>query len=288
MNKDLSEFYILSSHNTYCKRYQVESPSHLSNIGVEPYLYILDRFKGGCVEIDVVGSVGDDMSVFHGCIPGAGCFNPLKLSDVLKAIIEWSVGRTSKKRVHYPIIISLDLKKTDKHCVEMLDKVFQECFAAHEGLLYPPVKNSYKPYVSKLTLQDTHNKILLRINTNVVSHLRFLKHRVAMPYSPKNSLSYNNLVPMKTLNGDKVKYQRAYPSPLYIFSHNFDPIPFWERRVQMVALNFQRNDEFTYIYERLFKNRPFIHMSEWNDMKTKIEKIRQQYNMCELPAFKFT
>ena len=35
---------------------------------------------------------------------------------------------------------------------------------------------------------------------------------------------------------------RVYPGGLRVSSSNFDPFPFWEAGMQMVALNFQSNE----------------------------------------------
>jgi len=284
MNDELSNYFIASSHNTYCTKYQYECTGFgKCAVGIEPFLWFLDTFHGGCVEIDVVNESDNDVLVYHACYPGVGYFNPLKLSDILQAIIKWSRAHAD----HFPIIVSLDLKRTDEQSVQAIDGAFKRCFASN-SLLYPEKKHKYVPYTTPLMLQSTMGKILVRINTDVVKYLRFLKGRVALPNSKEHAISCDNFTDTGSHMFRTAKYKRVYPSGLFLLSQNFNPIPFWEARIQMVALNFQRNDVYTFVYEEVFKGKALIHMSEWSTLKHKIPNLVRKFNRKKkhLPVFK--
>lgn len=278
-NCDLSEFYIFSSHNSYCKNYQIENNLEECNIGLEPIRYLLDTYKGGCIELDVAQPLGRcEMAVCHSGFPGVGYKTPLKLTEVIEDIIAWS----DQHIPHFPIILSLDLKRRGAQDIITLDRVFRFCFKDNSNKLFPnPQKMNYQPYIDKLTLSDTMNCILLKINSDIQPHIRFLRGRVAFPRSPL-FLSTNNWATCDITEREiQPMYRRIYPVYAYILSHNFNPVPFWEVGVQMVALNMQRNDMYTYIYHKLFNNRPYIHKSEWPKMKKKIKRLIIQYKRSQ-------
>lgn len=274
---NLSNYFIALSHNTYCKKNQIDWTHH--TIGIEPYIWFLNTFNGGCVEIDIMGNNDGNVFVCHGKYPGAGSLRPIRLDDILQAIIDWS---TSRKK-HFPIIISLDIKNTHPRVLKTIDTYFKLCFTKHPTILYPPEGLSYNPYIDNLSMKHTMNKILLKINTPVSFRRNmFLFNRIALPKHKMLMSGTNHSVIPSII----IQYIRVYPSFLNIFSQNFNPLPFWEQGTNMVALNFQRNDKYTFAYEKTFKNNAYIHKSNIKSIQKKFTAYVNLFDRQKLPSFK--
>lgn len=70
-----------------------------------------------------------------------------------------------------------------------------------------------------------------------------------------NSLIKNGETRSQLYKHNRKYLMRVYPSAYRVTSTNFDPIPYWKRGVQMVALNWQRNDIGMQLNEALFGTR---------------------------------
>lgn len=73
----------------------------------------------------------------------------------------------------------------------------------------------------------------------------------------------NSMIKDKEKNAQLEKHNRrflmrVYPAAYRVRSSNFDPIPYWKRGVQMVALNWQTNDIGMQLNEALFCNGGYV------------------------------
>lgn len=206
----LSNYYIFSSHNTYCTSRQ----SVLTNppeVAVEPYKYLLERFKGGCLEIDTVdpgyyidetGTIVHDLQVWHALpglhIPGlAGSASPIYFRDIMKIIIEYALANQPGKDIHgvkhigcYPIILSIDMKNKSYEALETLSNVCKELFTTNRDvyglLMYKRrkvdetgtemfINSPIDPYDESCTLNAVMGKILFKNGSWDPSEVKQLK-----------------------------------------------------------------------------------------------------------------
>ena len=78
----------------------------------------------------------------------------------------------------------------------------------------------------------------------------------------------NNSADLSQITKTKYQVQRIYPKGDIRghFSLNYDPVPFWKKGSQLVALNFQNPDKYLQDNIHMFKSCSFIHFSEmWFD-----------------------
>lgn len=290
LNTQLRNFFIFSSHNTYCTGAQV-SKMNSPEVAVEPYIYLLERFRGGCYEIDTAefNNTKTDLQVWH-ALPGnlnnvsgivglAGKNNPISFRNILTEIRAFVVSHQNPKC--YPIILSIDMKKESFEAKKMISDICQELFEASD-ILWPGEKDKKNAYTEGVMLRDVMGKILIKNGSwNVEKDPRllnvWLNSRMAFPADSRmksmedGNWSYNktgkwekrgSVYGLSILYEDPM-YVRFYPKASEFESNNFSPIAHWTQwGVQMVALNMQTNDKYANMNTLVFYNKPFIVMND--------------------------
>ena len=243
----------------------------------EPYKYLLERFRGGCLEIDTGNPFknGDDLQVWH-ALPGnanilspmlalAGRQNPASLKKILETVRDYALqfkDETLKEKC-YPIILSIDMKNKNTAAFQRFSKVCEAVFGSSKLL--------WKGDAYSLQLRDVMGKILIKngswVKTNKENMKLWVNEYIAFPKDEKmKSLEDGQDIP----NDSNIIYKRVFPKSSEMKSGNFNPLPYWEKGVQMVALNMQTNDKFANMNTMVFYYKPFIFI----DQKAKNQIIK--------------
>lgn len=302
LDTPLKDFYIFSSHNTYCTGAQV-ALKNPPEVATEPYDTLLERFRGGCHEIDTSGLTkdGKDLQVWH-ALPGkfntlsskvalAGQDNRLKFGDIVKNIRDY----VKKTPTCYPVIISIDMKNKKFDKMNIMSTIFQTLFDndEHNDILWPPKESTARnAYSDSVKLGDVMGKILIKngswnVKKDKLKDLTtlWLNNRIAFPASSDmKSMEDGGWKKVKeiwlqsgkawgwTATNVKPKYVRFYPKASELQSNNFSPVTPWvDWGVQMVALNMQTNDNYAKMNTLVFYNKPFLKITK--SAKTRIQEI---------------
>lgn len=279
-NNDLNEellinCYIASSHNTYLSGDQLKG-----NSDVSCYTNFIDKFKGGCVEIDVLQVVNrdgkDDVHVGHKSTLTSNIY----LSDILKNIAEYiSVNKPAMKG---PVILSFDnkdIKKKEDH-----QKIWK-IFGKYIGNLLYPIGDGFD--ITKVKVNNVKGRILLKwgqcangVDDNCLALMKpptsfefgtdknefgtfgtdkkwvhFDKNNTISTHKPfhyPTNSNYNEI--NKFLISNKENFIRSYPVGQAVASGNYPIIPRLLHGINMVALNIQRLDRHTMMMNEIFRN----------------------------------
>lgn len=239
----LSEYFIFSTHNTYCTSVQfnaLKSPE----VALEPYKYLLERFKGGCYEIDTVdpvtyvknGVIVSDLQVWHSLpnftslswvgLAGSSC--PIYFRDIMKIIIDYVINNPTC----YPIILSLDMKNKSDTAMITLSEICKELFMTNYNYNGSKIlgldlitnivtisdklrfNTPIKPYEPECTLRSVMGKILFKNGTWDTAKYSDLWLHQYMAF-PKNDLMKSLVDNTKSLEQIKdFKIQKEVTSAL--------------------------------------------------------------------------
>ena len=206
----------------------------------------------------------------------AGKDNPASCRLILEKIKEYC----DKNPNGYPVILSMDVKNTSPECIQVLSELFQDIFG-YSSYIWPSnntnnsnnSKNSTNIYNTDIKLKDVMGKVLIKCGVFKKSDKNkdlWLHSHIAFP----NNNMMKSYVDGKYDIFNEALYKRVYPKPSEMLSNNFDPLPYWKKKVQMVALNMQTNGKEANINTLVFYDKPFIHMNPFE--MARIERI------CEL------
>jgi hypothetical protein len=142
--------------------------------------------------------------------------------------------------------------------MEKINNLIKEKFK--NKLLDKKYKMNYegndKKDIINTPIKDLLNKIIIFNSTSNNSGLEDIldNSEKLINSSTSSVLSYTN---------DSIRRVYMSGSFLSMMSNNFDPSPYWEKRTNMVVLNFNSNDPYLYKNIKLFEECNFIHFSEY-------------------------
>jgi hypothetical protein len=244
LNKPLKEFYINSSHNSYIS--SIQNGSILYKNTISKVLQTGAR----CIEIDIHDLDGEPV-IGHGNKKILTTTH-LPLETILDGIVNEGF-KTSD-----PLILFLEVVNTNPIVMEKINNLIKEKFK--NKLLDKKYKMNYegndKKDIINTPIKDLLNKIIIFNSTSNNSGLEDIldNSEKLINSSTSSVLSYTN---------DSIRRVYMSGSFLSMMSNNFDPSPYWEKRTNMVVLNFNSNDPYLYKNIKLFEEYNFIHFSEY-------------------------
>lgn len=191
-NSDLlTNYFFVSSHNTYLPGNQLTS-----NSAYYIYFAILNKFGGGCMEIDPVEITKnrDDVKIYHSGTPTG----KIKLGILLKLIVMWLKDPDNKDKITGPILLTFDnktIKKRRDH--DIIWNIFNDILFREENR---DIVVWYDDNINKKDIKDLVGKIIFRWdkcthNQNGVSSTEFPTHPDDICHTKKK----NKLEPSKGL-----------------------------------------------------------------------------------------
>ena len=249
----LRDFYIFSSHNTYITNKQNMDTNSLKMIENALKLNVRE------IELDVYAKnwLGKEIDndhepiVTHGLVRGIGESDIFLNSNLLP--LEKCFD-TIKKYMNYnnntdPLIINIELnthhiKFTNNQIIDLSEKYFKD-------KLYLP-KNNDRYILEDTPIGELINKVILvihKLDNDILS--KYSSDYCNIPSSDDKNIN---------LNYTKNKLVRVYPKGdiKSHFSHNIDPIKYWNNGIQMVACNIQKIDENLKEHFKKFKYYSFV------------------------------
>lgn len=296
--KQLKDYYIASSHNTYLEGNQIFGKSNINC-----YKNFLIFFGGGCIEIDLIrieNNISEkDIVVGHYMT----LTTELYLSDIFRVISEFLNDAKFKKTG--PIIISFDNKylKTDDDF-----KLFWNIFYKYLGdklyLNFTDKKLFIKDIIGKILIQweqydENKSKYFLRRPYFFDEKIKYWTH-----LNSENTMSIesNSIFLKKYKKIKNIKFIRKYPSKWNINSGNFSFLTEIICGINMIALNFQKEDIHTLTMIDFFRTTSLIEKIKFDNIifsniyikfdkqftniyvykQNEIEKIKIHKNNCKM------
>lgn len=231
LDKPLNLFYINTSHNTYLSSYQ--------NLSMTTYSSIENALKLGakCIELDVHYK-DNKLLVTHGNV-NIQTTNSLEFDKCLDIINNYGFNNSD------PIILCLELFVTDPIGQQLLKSTLINKF--NTKLLNADYKTNKVAFHDNF--RNLLNKIIVIANEKGFEDIN------------DNNLRYlYNKDDKYTANKEDYLMMRIYPSPSVnqTLSINFDPEPFWKRKINMIALNFQNKDANLYKNLKKFAKNSYV------------------------------
>lgn len=261
LNKPFCEFFINTSHNTYipCKQNfdiaSCEAIKHTLAMGVRAIeLDCFAKNNKGFKINDLIPIVAHGIEKKEGDIFTS---TQLLFEDCINTIAEYGFLTSD------PLIICLELntnklKKVQNKMKEIIIKKLGDKLLGKEYKL--STKNK-KTFIHE-PIKNLLNKVIFISGKGNTSELNDILD---------GHFDEKNLLDNFSHTDDKVNklntygiLKRIYPQGNLAghLSYNYDPIPFWKKNYQMVALNFQHIDNNLIKNIAMFKNNSFIHFSE--------------------------
>ena len=248
-NYKMRDFYIFTSHNTYCPCLQNLDIGHKD-------MYII-AMKLGCrvVELDIFqrnfpsSSPGsDDPIIAHGATMKSSDFlttSPLEFEDCIKNIADYAFKSTDD-----PLILDCECnfhknKATADKVATIIEKHFgKQIYWGNSG------------NVSDKPVSELLGKVIVRTGGGVPSDSKLYKMRTW--YGNTSSDWKEKKLPKLVEKVDK-GLVRIYPTGDLSggMSNNFNPSPFWDIGCQLVACNIHIIDENMEKQLEMFKNYSF-------------------------------
>ncbi|CAF0741347.1 unnamed protein product [Rotaria sordida] len=268
MTQPITDYFIATSHNTYIQGYQV-----YGDCTAETYVRAL---RTGCRAVEIDCYDGDNMEpiVYH----GNTLTTPIKLQDILNAIALEAFTVSP-----YPLFLNLEnrcsyqqqgviarlLKDTFKN--QLLSKPLIEDFQtlpSPEQLKYKVIIRSRHHSQGQTTTNTKLNRISNQIEQNsneyhpdLASLLIYCQNVsfTSIPQTLSTQKCYHSISLKESTADDLIAVEvphhldlialtqhhlvRVYPGTIRQNSSNMHPLFYWTYGIQMVALNYQTNDE---------------------------------------------
>lgn len=276
MDEPLTQYFISSSHNTYLPNRQV-----LDDSSVEPYIkQLLSNCR--CVEIDVWDGDNIPMVGHHVYVSGSVHMlmtKEIKLTTVLLAINEFAFETSGM-----PVILSFEIRcnlDNQRRVAKALIEIFGDKLVAKElgedipllGQLQNKILVKVKAATESTTVCPIPEKGKFKKSKVIAKELgclgvylvgtKFKSFESLISQIPNHCFSFSETKINRLINlgkeeedsfvsHNKKYFTRVYPDKTRVRSTNFDPIPYWKRGVQLVALNWQTYDLHTQFNEAMF------------------------------------
>jgi hypothetical protein len=158
-NQNIYNYWISASHNTYLPYGQIVDPSNTCY-----YKLMLNLFFGGCVEIDTDSITRDNQDVVVTHLPTNS--KSIKLSEILKIVVEAVKTKIAKGIRSGPIIVTFDNKKlTKKAQHQVFWNVLERELLSEENYQYvATITDDFD--LTSIPISEISNKILLRWGEN--------------------------------------------------------------------------------------------------------------------------
>lgn len=276
LDEPLTRYFISSSHNTYLPNRQV-----LDDSSVEPYIkQLLHNCR--CVEIDVWD--GDNMPMVGHGVYVSGSVHVFMTKEIKLTTVLLAINRFAFETSDLPVILSFEIRcnlDNQRRVAQILTRIFGDKLVNREiGDKTPQLgqlKNKILVKV-KTTTEDAGVGVMAEKSkfkkANVIVkelgslgvYLKGMKFKAfdnPMSQIPHHCFSFSETKINKLINlGAEEEeafvkhnvdhFTRVYPDKKRVRSTNFDPIPYWKRGVQMVALNWQADGLNSQINEAMF------------------------------------
>lgn len=235
LNNPLKDFYINSSHNSYLKGFQLISDTSYDNIE-----YSLQS-GARCIELDI-HEKNNKLVVSHG-YSNFLISTYLDLPKCLDLIYNYSLTTSD------PIILMLEIVVYNPVNRIIIGDLIRLAFK--DKLL--PIDNKiiyHKSKIDDIPLKNLLNKIIILNSTSNVGLEEIVDN--------SGLLNLNNKMAIETSN----RLSRVYPifGLITAFSYNIDPTKYWDKKYNMVALNFQMKDKYLLENTKKFKYCSYIYM----------------------------
>lgn len=218
LDKPLKDFYINSSHNSY-----IVGTQHAGRSSIDQIIKVLNEGARN-IEIDV-HEINNEFFIFHGTEDHKSSTTKLKLEDALNAIKNYT------DNIDEPILLSIELYIYNNEAFQnIVLKYFEDKLPDKKYL----VNGENRVYIDDGPIKDFINKIII-----VGSSSSELGNIMAFSKMGNLESDFNNAI-----KGSEDRIIRIYPKPELrtIFSFNFNPVPFWNDKCNITALNFQGKD----------------------------------------------
>lgn len=258
LSKPFDEFIISTSHNTYLPCTQ--------NGDIVSTDAITNALKLGArvIELDVfaknnLGNTPDDSIpvVTHGIELSTGdIFTTgfIYFKDCIQAIKNFASTTLD------PIWIDIELNTNNEQTQSIMRQILLENFSTKILDKKFKISNRNKHFSSE-PIGNLLNKIILTTSKSPNSITKYLTD-IFDSYAGDGYYTNNSSDDLNKISRGKIN--RVFPSGNIYgnFSYNFDPEPFWKKRIQLVALNFQKTDNNFIKNIKMFNTCSFIHFSE--------------------------
>ena len=260
LNKPLHEFIISTTHNTYAPCNQngdiasVEGIKRALRMGARVIeLDVFAKNSGGKTDDDFTPVVvhgiekptGDIFTtnyiLFEECMETLATFG-LLTSDPLFIVLEINTNR----------MIQVQQKMRNIILKYFKDKLLDASYK---------MNSSNRKYFINEPIGKLLNKVIFIGDGGKTAELDSVLDGIWGEANFKNMDASDTV--LRKVN-DKGAFSRVYPSGNVYghFSQNFDPVPLWNNRYNLLAMNFQTLDNNLMKNVAMFKNNSFVHFSE--------------------------
>ncbi len=258
-SKLFNQFIINTSHNTYLPCNQ--------NGDVASTKAITNALEMGArvIELDVftknnIGNLPEDLKpvVVHGIKLDSGdvfTTTQLDLKNCVQIISKFA--KTTSDPIWIDIELNTNNVSTKKQIKQILTQEFAGKLLGSEFKVF-----NGKKHFSQEPIGSLLNKIILTTSKKLVLPEDNELANIFDSYA--GDKYYTNNSADSKINKELNKIHRVYPSGNILghLSFNYDPEPFWNKHIQLVALNFQTNDYYMEKNLLMFKTCSFVHFSK--------------------------
>lgn len=229
LNRRITDFYINTSHNTYLSTIQ-----HLSIVSTDP---IRDALQMGarCIELDI-SSLKSYPIVAHGTHQMITT-SYISLKKALDTIVQYGFNTSD------PLILCLEIfDTTDTNINNQVRDLLIQAFG---DKIWSPKESFATVPISSLL-----GKIIIMGSYGADNVFEDIFDNT-MGYIGSDVASYQ----------DSTRFERVYRSDntiRQVLSYNLDPHMFWDRKYNLVSMNFQMKDKNMYENVKFFKNSSFV------------------------------
>ncbi len=259
LSKPFNQFFINTSHNTYLPCNQ--------NGDVASTKAITNALEMGArvIELDVftknnIGNLQEDLNpvVVHGIKLDSGdvfTTSQLDLKECVQTISKFA--QTTSDPIWIDIELNTNNVSTKKQIKQILTQEFAGKLLGSEFKVF-----NGKKHFSQEPIGSLLNKIILTTSKKLVLPEDNELANIFDSYA--GDKYYSNNSADDKINKEINKIHRVYPAGNFLghLSFNYDPEPFWNKHIQLVALNFQTNDCYMGKNLFMFKTCSFVHFSE--------------------------
>lgn len=245
----LKEFKIASSHNTYIPCNQ--------NLDIASKIAIKRAILLGCrvIELDLFINQSDSHPLITHGVEGDTVEDDIYTTSTLNFTeVCREINNYAFKKTDDPLIITLELNThsseyTNNKTANILKNIFGDKL----------LKKDNNRSIGDYTLKELMGKVIILSGGGVSGELKDIINNTWYDEKLQN-ISSNTEITDELINFNKTGITRVYPAGNIggNFSRNFDPRKYWDAGCQIVALNYQTDDDGMIENNNMFKNSSFI------------------------------